>query len=91
MDILTHDNAALLLDAARKLEPLVASLRGRFDHERRLPDDLVEAIGDAGLFGMWLPRALGGPELPPLPPEFSGSLLVQPATSAPALSRATVA
>lgn len=67
MDTPAHDASAFLLDAARKLEPLVASLRGRLDRERRLPDELVEAIGDAGLFGMWLPRALGGPELPPLP------------------------
>jgi indole-3-acetate monooxygenase len=55
-----------LLAAAQRLEPLVTTLRSRLDRERRLPDELVQAIGDAGLFGMWLPRALGGPERPPL-------------------------
>jgi alkylation response protein AidB-like acyl-CoA dehydrogenase len=54
------------LTAAQRLEPLVTRLRGRLDRERRLPDELVQAIGDAGLFGMWLPRALGGSERPPL-------------------------
>jgi len=61
------DKAALLLEAARGLAPLVASLRDRFDRERQLPTELVQAISDAGLFGMWLPRALNGPEIPPLP------------------------
>jgi alkylation response protein AidB-like acyl-CoA dehydrogenase len=66
MDARLHDEAADLLDAARRLEPLVGSLRDRFDKERQLPPELVDAIGRANLFSMWLPRALGGPELPPL-------------------------
>lgn len=45
---------------------MVQSLRGRFDRERQLPRELVTAVGAAGLFGMWLPRALGGPELNPI-------------------------
>jgi indole-3-acetate monooxygenase len=53
------------LTAAKRLEPLITALRSRLDRERRLPDELVQAIGDAGLFGMWLPCALGGPERPP--------------------------
>jgi indole-3-acetate monooxygenase len=52
--------------AARRLEPLVALLRDRLDHERRLPDEPVQAIHDAGLFSMWLPHSVGGAELPPL-------------------------
>jgi alkylation response protein AidB-like acyl-CoA dehydrogenase len=55
-----------LLEAARGLKPLVDSLRNRFDHERQLPRALVDAVGAAGLFGMWLPRSLGGAELDPL-------------------------
>nr|WP_294504942.1 acyl-CoA dehydrogenase family protein [uncultured Rhodopila sp.] len=64
----THwrDEASDLLDAARGLEPLVGSLRDGLDKARQLPPELVEAIGNAQLFSMWLPRALGGPELPPL-------------------------
>jgi alkylation response protein AidB-like acyl-CoA dehydrogenase len=45
---------------------MVTSLRGRFDRERQLPRELVDAIGAAGIFGMWLPHALGGPELDPV-------------------------
>jgi indole-3-acetate monooxygenase len=54
------------LAAARGLEPLVNSLRDRFDQDRKLPPALVDAMAGAGLFGMWKPRALGGPELAPL-------------------------
>lgn len=54
------------LDAARGLAPLVDTLRDRFDQDRTLPDELVEAMHAAGLFRMWLPRALGGAELDPL-------------------------
>jgi alkylation response protein AidB-like acyl-CoA dehydrogenase len=55
-----------LLDAARKLEPLVKSLSSGFDRDRQLPDALVKAIGNANLFSMWLPHVLGGAELPPI-------------------------
>lgn len=56
-----------MLEAARRLEPLIAALRGRFDQERELPRELVNALGEAGFFRMWLPCTLGGMELPPLP------------------------
>lgn len=57
---------AKFLTAARRLEPLVAKLRERFDRDRELPRELVDELHAAGLFRMWLPRALGGAELPPL-------------------------
>ena len=60
------DHLSLSHSAARRLEPLAASLRDRLDRERRLQQELVQAIGDAGLFSMWLPRALGRPELAPI-------------------------
>ena len=52
------------LTAARALGPSIAAVRDGFDHDRHLPDSLVDAMHDAGLFRAWLPRALGGPELP---------------------------
>jgi alkylation response protein AidB-like acyl-CoA dehydrogenase len=61
-----HLDGPSLLAAARALEPLVLPARARFDEERQLPASLVQALGKAELFGMWLPRALGGAELPPL-------------------------
>ena len=55
------------LAAARRLEPMVAELRDTFDEDRQLPRTLVDALHAAGLFRLWLPHALGGAELPPLP------------------------
>ena len=55
-----------LLAAARRLEPIVAELRDRFDQDRQLPRRLVDELHAANLFRMWLPRAIGGAELPPL-------------------------
>jgi alkylation response protein AidB-like acyl-CoA dehydrogenase len=54
------------LEALRELAPLIAEHRGTFDRERRLPDVVFNALADAGLFRLWLPRSLGGPELSPL-------------------------
>ncbi len=67
MDARRLDKSAGLLNAARALEPLVRSLSYRFDRERRLPVELARALGDAGLFAMWLPAAIGGAELAPIP------------------------
>jgi len=66
MSMQSHAQSHPPLQAARDLKPLVDSLRDRFDHDRQLPRALVDAVGAAGLFGMWLPRSLGGPELDPL-------------------------
>jgi indole-3-acetate monooxygenase len=54
------------LDALAQLAPLIATHRDTFDRERRLPDGIFNALADAGLFRLWLPRALGGPELSPI-------------------------
>ena len=54
------------LTAARRLAPLVAELRDRFDEDRRLPRRLVDELHAAGLFRLWLPHAMGGAELAPL-------------------------
>ncbi len=55
-----------LLQAARRLHPDIAAARSAFDRDRRLPDGLVQAMAEAGLYALWLPRSLGGAELPPL-------------------------
>ncbi len=51
------------LDAARKLVPLIRSCADEIEAERELPRPLFEALADAGLFRLALPRALGGAEL----------------------------
>ena len=53
------------LDAIQLLAPLIAEHRAAFDSERRLSDAVFHALADAGLFRLWLPEALGGPELSP--------------------------
>jgi alkylation response protein AidB-like acyl-CoA dehydrogenase len=63
---MNRDRAAGLLDALQRLAPLVRERRDMFDRLRRLPEDVFEALADAGLFRLWLPRAIGGPELSPL-------------------------
>jgi alkylation response protein AidB-like acyl-CoA dehydrogenase len=56
---------ATYLDAIEKLTPLVAEHRASFDRDRRLPDAIFRALAEAGLFRLWLPAAMGGPELSP--------------------------
>ncbi len=51
------------LDAARKLAPQIRSCADEIEAERELPKPLFEAIADAGLFHLAVPRALGGAEL----------------------------
>src|SRR5438477_10306287 len=48
-----------------KLAPTIAVHADRAEAERRLPAPLTDALHDAGLFRMLLPRSLGGAELDP--------------------------
>lgn len=52
-----------LLDVARKLVPQIQSYADEIEAERELPRPLFEALADAGMFHMALPRALGCPEI----------------------------
>lgn len=61
-----RDTADLLLERLRGLAPIVEEHRKAIDAERRLPAPLFTALAEAGLFRLWLPRALDGPELSPL-------------------------
>jgi indole-3-acetate monooxygenase len=53
---------ASLLDVARTLAPQIRSYAGEIEAERELPRPLFEALADAGMFHMALPRSLGCPE-----------------------------
>jgi indole-3-acetate monooxygenase len=55
-----------MIDAARGLAPLVDRYRAELAAGPDLPAPLAEALIGAGLTQLWLPRALGGPELDPL-------------------------
>jgi indole-3-acetate monooxygenase len=61
----TPSHIAGYLDAVEKLAPLVEQHRACFDHDRRLPEVVFQALAEAGLFRLWLPSAMGGPELSP--------------------------
>jgi indole-3-acetate monooxygenase len=51
---------------AKALAPLLQRSAAEIDHQRRLPQALVDALLDAGLFGLLLPRAYGGSEGEPV-------------------------
>ena len=55
-----------LLDEARRLEALIDEHADEGDERGRLSDPVVDALHDEGLFGMWVPKALGGAELDPV-------------------------
>lgn len=54
-----------LLEATRALLPGIEARADEIAALRRLPKDLVDALRSAGVFRMPMPRAWGGPELPP--------------------------
>ncbi|RXH12439.1 acyl-CoA dehydrogenase family protein [Bradyrhizobium guangzhouense] len=54
-----------ILEAVRALAPSIAAQRDEFDRGRRLPEAVFAALAEAGLFRLWLPQAIGGPELAP--------------------------
>jgi alkylation response protein AidB-like acyl-CoA dehydrogenase len=60
---MTAPDAPSPLEAARKLVPLVRAAADKIEAERELPPAVFEALADAGLFRLALPRALGCPEL----------------------------
>ncbi len=51
---------------ARALAPVIAAAGPRIDAERALPADLVEALHEARLWRMLVPRAYGGDEVSPV-------------------------
>lgn len=52
--------------AAKRLATRIKANREEAEKFRRTPADLARAIADEGLYQMFLPRSVGGPELPPL-------------------------
>ena len=51
------------LDAAQRLAPMIRSCTDQIEADRELPRPLFEALADAGLFQLALPRTLGGAEI----------------------------
>lgn len=65
------DDAASLLQAAQQLAPRIRESRSEIERQRNLPPALVAEMTQAGMFSLWLCRALDGPEL-----DFAGFLRV---------------
>jgi alkylation response protein AidB-like acyl-CoA dehydrogenase len=53
------------VERARALAPIIAKFASQAEAERGLPRPLSDALHEAGLFRMLLPRSLGGAELDP--------------------------
>ncbi len=51
---------------ARALAPVIAAAAPRIDADRELPADLVDALHEARMYRMLLPRSLGGEEISPI-------------------------
>ncbi len=62
------DSASVEADvvaAARRLSPQIVATREEAERLRHLPPALADILADAGLYRLYLPRAVGGLELPP--------------------------
>jgi indole-3-acetate monooxygenase len=55
-----------VVDAAQRLVSRVRAARDECEALRRVPTAMADALGEAGLLQMYLPRSMGGPELSPL-------------------------
>jgi alkylation response protein AidB-like acyl-CoA dehydrogenase len=55
-----------LLDRARSVSPLLDEQADWGDKNGRLSDEVVDALHENRIFGMWVPRDLGGSELDPV-------------------------
>src|SRR5215831_5695551 len=63
----THSDSTVdMVEAARRLVPLIVASRDEGEQIRRVPPRLAKALAEAGLLQMFLPRSMGGPELDPL-------------------------
>jgi alkylation response protein AidB-like acyl-CoA dehydrogenase len=59
-------DTSAILDATRSLVPLLRERSDAIEAARRMPDDVLQALIDAGVFRVAMPRAWGGPEMDPI-------------------------
>jgi len=55
-----------LIDIAKSMVPLIQSSLDHIDSERQLPPELASAMAQKHLFGLYVPKELGGPETDPI-------------------------
>lgn len=63
-DVTTAPETQELLDRATELKPLLARNAAQTEAERRIPEENIAALEDAGLFKIVVPRRFGGYEMP---------------------------
>ena len=61
-----HEIDTDLLDTASRLGPLIAEHGPIGERERRVPQEVIQALHEAGLLRMLVPRSLGGLEVDPV-------------------------
>src|SRR5215471_6258283 len=57
--------AATYVERAHELGPELGAAAEEIERRRELPEPIVDALVERGLFRLLLPRSLGGAELPP--------------------------
>ncbi|WP_049577481.1 acyl-CoA dehydrogenase family protein [Nonomuraea sp. SBT364] len=60
-----HTAGTAVLDRARELRPLIERDAAAAEAQGKLTEPVVDALHEAGLFGIWVPVPLGGAELSP--------------------------
>jgi alkylation response protein AidB-like acyl-CoA dehydrogenase len=60
---ITHLTEEAVPEAIERLRPVIEKHRDEAESERRLSRPVVEAMREAGLFKLWLPKEYGGAEL----------------------------
>ncbi len=63
MDRLISERARPYFEKAQKLAPIIREHADRAEREAQIPREVVDALHDAGLFRILLPRKMGGGEL----------------------------
>ena len=63
---MTSIPAGHLVKVAKSLVPEILANRERIEADKQLPADLAAAMADQGLFGLYVPEELGGPESDPV-------------------------
>src|SRR5947207_14911617 len=61
-----NTGSSSFIDAAKGLAPQIQASAEESERSRRLSLPLIEAMAQAGLFRLWIPRQLGGEETDPM-------------------------